>query len=550
MPRVASNTGLVAARIRPVSRPKKKQVNLSGSTKPAPFVLRPFSGLFNPYPYGCSVLCNHPADGEAKDVVRRAKDCWATEGKALLLPAEMELIRATLLAGGRPGRARPGNGMGDGSAAGPEATAVPEELFRRYTDTDSRPLTPAPTVASGPALHVTAPDPPAVNPRERTTLVLDLRANSQDQDIETLSWHALSLEPLPSPRRSEIFVPRPTMLLPLNVTPSVPAPPPPTVNVSNASTPKNIAAAADVDSESDETPMRRRGKRLRKRKCRRGSTYGQQTEVRDPPEPLETQVSQVETGYKNNSSRPSLADGTVILPSSEVPIPLPADRVLPNSFIDADILKHLGRQLDRDTVEGEFSTKRRIALEEALRVKTELYGEKENKEKCPEPAASSLNVPRVFSRQSSRFEIPLDSRTLGEMSSLDYLSRHVFVTPGRKLIFRRAFNRYFEEDENGVKHMLPDNIPVALEEVMGRSLAEDQSLKFKNTVGDITVPVDFRTWCGICAAAERLLAPLPPRDTDPPTWIERVDLEGLERRLKSVDPDPKLASLLTEIRDR
>lgn len=26
--------------------------------------------------------------------------------------------------------------------------AVPEELFRKYTDTDSRPLTPAPTVAS------------------------------------------------------------------------------------------------------------------------------------------------------------------------------------------------------------------------------------------------------------------------------------------------------------------------------------------------------------------------------------------------------------------
>ncbi|CAB0034197.1 unnamed protein product [Trichogramma brassicae] len=41
---------------------------------PAPFTLRPFAGLYNPYHYGCSVLCNHPADGEAKAVVRRAKD--------------------------------------------------------------------------------------------------------------------------------------------------------------------------------------------------------------------------------------------------------------------------------------------------------------------------------------------------------------------------------------------------------------------------------------------------------------------------------------------
>jgi len=51
-------------------------VELSGSTRVAPFALRPFAGLFNPYPYGCSVLCNHPADCEAKEVVRRAKDTW------------------------------------------------------------------------------------------------------------------------------------------------------------------------------------------------------------------------------------------------------------------------------------------------------------------------------------------------------------------------------------------------------------------------------------------------------------------------------------------
>ncbi|XP_046744734.1 uncharacterized protein LOC124410425 [Diprion similis] len=549
MPRVSSSTGLVAARIRPVSRPRKKQVDLSGYTKPAPFVLRPFSGLFNPYPYGCSVLCNHPADGEAKDVVRRAKDCWATEGKALLLPAEMELIRATLLAGGRSqsGNRRTSRGITDPAA--PDATTVPEELFRHYAETDSRPLTPAPTLASGPALYVTSPDPPTVYPRERTTLVLDLRANSQEQDIETLSWHALSLEPLPSPRRTEVFVPRPSLLLPLNPSTSVPAAPPPTVNVSNASTPKNTAGEGS-DSESDGPSMRRRGKRLRKRKCRRGSTYGQQNEVRDPPEPLETQVSQVEIGLGDSSARPPVADGTVLSPSSKEPIASPPYRIFPESFIDADILKHLGRQLDRDTVEGEFSTKRRIALEEALRVKaSQARNGTEVKEETG-PSASSLNVPRVFSRQSSRFELPLDSRTFAEMSPLDYLGRHVFVTPGRKLIFRRAFNRYFEEDSTGTRHMLPDKIQVGLEEVMGRSFSEDQSLKFVSTVGVVQVPVDFRTWCGICAAAERLLAPLPPRDADPPTWIERVDLEGLERRLRSVEADSKLALLLTEIRDR
>ncbi|XP_024874983.1 uncharacterized protein LOC112456574 [Temnothorax curvispinosus] len=76
MPGMASATGLLSARIRPIRRPKPKSVELSGCTRAAPFALRPFAGLFNPYPYGCSVLCNHPADCEAKEVVRRAKDTW------------------------------------------------------------------------------------------------------------------------------------------------------------------------------------------------------------------------------------------------------------------------------------------------------------------------------------------------------------------------------------------------------------------------------------------------------------------------------------------
>jgi hypothetical protein len=78
-----------------------------------------------------------------------------------------------------------------------EEDTVPEELFRRYTDTDSRPLTPAPTLASvmtkGSVRRCVTPDPiptHTLNPtRERTLLVLDLR-RSHSQD--TLSWQGLS----------------------------------------------------------------------------------------------------------------------------------------------------------------------------------------------------------------------------------------------------------------------------------------------------------------------------------------------------------------------
>lgn len=163
----------------------------------------------------------------------------------------------------------------------------------------------------------------------------------------------------------------------------------------------------EVDSGSEQQPVivRRRGKRLRKRKYRRGSTYGQQTEVRDPLEPTVTQVSQIENG----SRRPSLVFIKICIkiynsnilyfyifilmymkreyrierkdkknyflntkPRNRVHInidnvddsisskktPLHTmDHTMPPSFLTPDILKYLCRELDRDKVEAEFSIK-------------------------------------------------------------------------------------------------------------------------------------------------------------------------------------------------
>lgn len=102
------------------------------------------------------------------------------------------MIRTSLLAvgaGGNKGEMMVGNvggDTGDGYNTEMIASAVPEELFRKYTETDSRPLTPAPTLASGPTIltsHATQDLPVTCNPRERTTLVLDLRTNSQNQQV-------------------------------------------------------------------------------------------------------------------------------------------------------------------------------------------------------------------------------------------------------------------------------------------------------------------------------------------------------------------------------
>lgn len=108
------------------------------------------------------------------------------------------MIRTSLLAVGAGNENRRemtgniGGDAGDGYNAEMIASAVPEELFRKYTETDSRPLTPAPTLASGPTAltnHAIQEDLPVTcNPRERTTLVLDLRTNSQNQQVVSIGY--------------------------------------------------------------------------------------------------------------------------------------------------------------------------------------------------------------------------------------------------------------------------------------------------------------------------------------------------------------------------
>lgn len=369
------------------------------------------------------------------------------------------------------------------------------------------------------------------------------------QENETFSWHALTLELPPTPRKSEIFVCKPISRSQYSLAAPVP-PLPPSSLPSPIAEKCETSSSRNAEEEAEQQPAitRRRGKRLRKRKCRRGSTYGQQTEVRDPLEPTVTQVSQIENGSRRSSLHVNTGevDGSTSPKSTSAQ---PTSYTMPPSFLTPDVLKHLCRELDRDKVEAEFSTKRRIALEEALRMKGDTYSSLHGSRQTS-AGLSPENAPRIFSRQTARFEL-LDSQSLCGLTSLQYLSKHVYITSGRKLIFGRIFNRFNEEALHSTRRVSPSDVEEALQEVIGKTLTNEQRSYVKSVIGDVTQPLGFREWCGLCAAVERLLCPLPSREDDPPTWLERTDFEALERRLKSAESvDSTLALLLKEIRDR
>ena len=140
--------------------------------------------------------------------------------------------------------------------------------------------------------------------------------------------------------------------------------------------------------------------------------------------------------------------------------------------------------------------------------------------------------------------------TASGLKPLDYLGRHVYVSDSRKLTFGRVFNRYREESSEGPRYLLSHHLFEALQEAMGRPLSVADVDLLRDSLGDVGERLDFRTWCGVCAFAERCLPDLPPQQQDPPPWLERADFEMLERRLAGGQVDERLADMLRLIRDR
>lgn len=200
-----------------------------------------------------------------------------------------------------------------------------------------------------------------------------------------------------------------------------------------------------------------------------------------------------------------------------------------------------------------------------------------------------IKLPRRFSRFACRFELPMDSREFKQMTSIDYLAHYVSVGRSQKQLYRRVFLRNLPEevdetnqnlntvaagflyksklydnnddDDNSScdgernqnskciseinERILPYNsVDIAMQEALGFHGTIEKIEEIKNILNLNTTlshnrrennsdGLNFRTWCGVLAFAERYLNKLD-RSYDPPNEIEIADFESLERRLNSI----------------
>ncbi|EDW26178.1 GL25501 [Drosophila persimilis] len=531
---------------------------------PMPLSLRPFGGLFNPFAKGCSVLCNHPAPSGVKDVINQLKTSLAIEGK-----------------NPQCGKEKPGKVADEDQLEPHETDNIPEDLFRRYAETDSRPMTPTPTVTS---IHTRTsagsfyrrcitPEWGKHENIKRKKIILDLRRSHSQ---ETLYWKPSSeltqsgLEEDKKPRSAGANVHEDKR---------------PRRQQSNEQRPKSSLATANLapgvdpigglegepktcinEHELSDEDVRR-GKKRKKLKPTQATTTFHLSE--DP----ETQVAALGPDSLNPSTRPSLIPNSVSL--------LPKDKreserepiLLKGSFLTDEAFQALKTDLDVDLIENTFGRYLNRALREAIK-----YMPPKHKivQKAPEDnhsAESTSKMPRKFSKSATRFDVPMDLSVINAMTPWDYLSKYVWVSQQRKQLYKRVFLKYLsrcEEPESDLPAMgiddmalteyrykertlLWQSLPQALEDVLEFHGTEKNVRNTLNMLGyehdqKGTVELDFRAWCGIVSFAERLALADDSGSDDSCDELEKADFNSMEQIMHQFNVPDKLAKIFSVIR--
>lgn len=364
-----SKTGLTVSSVKCIRHESKRrtsfELNLSkcSISRPAQFSLRPFGGLYNPYSSSCSILCNHPGPNEVKTVLKQvkeqyieAKNCHSKDDRPCSRQLQLNDDYETLHA---------------------DPDRIPDEFYQRFTGSDSRPLTPTPTVASqrtrgsiGSQLvfhtrRCLTPDPMnSSSVGERKQIILDLRRSHSQ---ETLFWNASSELSVPPSTKTaqklnakDASSPSPASMKNMRLCEQEAARKRSAEQKKQQETEAKSATATAViciheraegnDGEDDADGMKRRGRKKRKSKLATTNTFHMSQEP-------ETLIATLGPDSPNQSARPSLVPAhaaPAASHSNSIGEQSKNGKYLQSTFITEDALKLLRRGLNIDIVENAF----------------------------------------------------------------------------------------------------------------------------------------------------------------------------------------------------
>ncbi|BFF96409.1 uncharacterized protein DMAD_05075 [Drosophila madeirensis] len=528
-----------------------------------PLSLRPFGGLFNPFAKGCSVLCNHPAPSGVKDVINQFKTALAIEGKNH--QSRMD---------------KPRKVSNEKKFESHETDNIPEDLFRRYAETDSRPMTPTPTVTSTHTRtsagsfyrRCITPEWGKHENIKRKKIILDLRRSHSQ---ETLYWKPSSeltqsgLEEDKKPRSAGANASGNENMKHRR-------------QQSNEQRPKSSIATANLAPGGD--PMGRldgeirtcinehelsddvrRGKKRKKLKPSQATTTFHLSE--DP----ETQVAALGPDSLNPSTRPSLIPNSVNLLIKDKRESERGPILLEGSFLTDEAFQTLKTDLDVDLIENTFGRYLNRALREAIKYMPPKHKIVQKATDDNHSNESTSKMPRKFSKSATRFDVPMDLSMINAMTPWDYLSKYVWVSQHRKQLYKRVFLKYLRRCEEpeinrnvmGIdklalteyrykeRTLLWQSLPQALEDVLEFHGTEQNVCNTLNMLGydhKENVDLDFRAWCGIVSFAERLALADESGSDDSCDELEKADFNSMEQIVNLFNVPEKLVTIFSVIR--
>lgn len=333
-----------------------------------------------------------------------------------------------------------------------------------------------------------------------------------------------------------------------------------------------INARADEDDEF----LSRRGKLRRKK-----SKTNVQVITFQPSNEPETQVAALPSTEDHDPDSPNLSARPSLVPESSLTVtPMPPKSVrkveelydVDKSFFLDDTIKTLRMGLNAEIVECVFDRIRHRTLQEVLRTispdkmgvdSDAVLDMKQSLNFIDTDYEKWMHLPRKFSRSSARFELPMDLKELYKMTPLDYLSKFVFLDDDKKQLYHRIFVKYLpkdktnrEENDNDeffvragsgsktpgkdlllARSLQDESLNEALREVLGFHATDEkitEILSYLELEKLEDVIINFRTFAGIVAFAERLITTLNQND-DPRNEIEIADFETLARHVDRVE---------------
>lgn len=359
---LVSRTGLSASPIKVhhmqhFRKPKRMDSIIAecAQTKPVQYSVRPFATLFNPYSRNCSILCNHPGPHEIKQVVKQCKELYI-EGNGNLNTNNDNYLHMC-------GDDINCEFIHSNQIVDPEKV----DFYHHYAGSDSRPLTPTPTVISNRtrisngsilfhARRCHTPDPVDTCATERKQLVLDLRRSHSQETVFCNASSELSFQiggdiPIITPKidKSTTVIQQPKNIRLCEQEARKRSAELKALQRLEQNEPEPVVCVNDRnDADEEINGVRRRGKK--KKKTKEGNSFRMNQEP-------ETLIATIDPDSPNASARPT---GNIVCKAtkedsiSKNSEPFRDGHYLRSNFITEDALRILRRGLNIDIVESAF----------------------------------------------------------------------------------------------------------------------------------------------------------------------------------------------------